>query len=198
MMHIGSTRIRRLKMKKCVPLFLFLMGIFSLSIAQESPILTLIFMPEKNACNPDGYAGYMNDDQSRCAPLTINQIDKWKRTPGWIGKEDLSPDSKLSLGNRLLWLIDAYSTAPKNTLDERKSIVVIFDWGSARNTDIRLTRKTIATSGQPSFPEMTWEGRLENERRWIHHERADAFLPIHGVIWILESGGRTWEFGTDR
>nr|NJM03357.1 hypothetical protein [Desulfobacula sp.] len=185
-------------MKKCVPLFLFLMGIFSLSPAQESPdiSLTLIFMPEKYACNPDGYADYVKGETSGCVPLTINQVEKWKRAYGFIETEFPSPDSNLSLGNRLFGLLDAYRTAPITTADDRKSIVVIFDWKSARTTEVRLTRKIMNPSGQSPFPEMSWEGRLQEERRWIHHERADAFLPIHRVTWILESGGRTWEFGT--
>lgn len=187
-------------MNKALFLFVCIMCISFPAFAQEAPAIdiSLIVVPEKQACKPDGYAAYASGERSDCSPLTIDEIENWKILSDYIYIERDIPPIELSLGNRLFRLLDAYRTASKKTSDDRKSIVIIFDWKSPQTADVKFTRKLINRADELPFPEMQWEGRLERERRWIHHERADAFLPAHKVVWILESGGHKWVIKTAR
>lgn len=183
------------------PLFLFIcvMCMSFPAFAQEKPVIdiSLIVVPERQACKPDGYAAYLSGKTSNCSALTVDEVETWKILDYVFIERDLPP-IELSLGNSLFRLLDGYRTASKSSPDERKSIVIVFDWKSPQEADVKFTRKIINATDELPFPEMQWEGRLEMERRWIHHERADAFLPAHKVIWILEAGGHKWVIKTTR
>ena len=40
------------------------------------------------------------------------------------------------------------------------------------------------------------EDTLDFGGKWLHHQRADLFLPGHKVKWILTAGSYCWTFGT--
>jgi hypothetical protein len=50
--------------------------------------------------------------------------------------------------------------------------------------------------GSVPIIDMKWDGKLAGERRWIHHERLDAFHPGYNIEWTLTAGGHEWKFTT--
>lgn len=95
-------------------------------------------------------------------------------------------------------MLSAYQTTSKSRPDERKSIVAIFDWHDPQNARLTLARKAREPIDKAAFPNMTWHAQLKNERLFIHHERADAFLPSRKIMWILTFGDKEWRLTTAR
>ena len=171
---------------------------FSVSANDEVAVdITLLVVPEKEACKPNGYASYMSGTSSKCQQVTIDDVDLWKAYE-FVHIERNVPPGKISLGDTLFKLLAAYRTTLEYSASERKSIVTVFDWGSPQTAEIKFTRKIFRGQDAPPFPDRTWEGKLENERRWIHHQRADAFLPAYKVLWIIEKGEDKWILKTSR
>lgn len=158
--------------------------------------IQIYIVPEKEACKPNGYPSYKSGLSSNCIQLNMKDIEEWDDFEYTQVIRGIPP-SEISLGNSLFNILDAYQGSSKSNPSIRKSIVLIFDWGKHQNVFVSLNRKIIGKSNI-GIRERNWSRFLKNERRWIHHERADAFLPANNIKWTLKSGEFTWKFKTRR
>lgn len=179
-------------------LFLFLL-LCSLVMSQpmereEEPLLgcTLYMVPELDACQPRGYANYDEGD-SGCRLLTMDDVERWDSLGYFKLDIPYTPPAVVSLGPALLQRLDTYRTARRISPSTGMSIVLVFDWGGPHYDT--MTLKRLGTE-DGAIPPMTWAGDLGGDIHWIHHERADAFLPINDIRWTVESGEYRWEFVT--
>jgi hypothetical protein len=171
---------------------LLLINGFNIANAEKPPTIniTLIVAPELEACKPKGYKYYSRGKESHCQKISIKDIERWQA----LGVTHIIrniPPSTVSLGDSIFLMLDAYRTASKINPNDRKSIVIVFDWKTPQEVDIQFERTLLKKKGVP-FPEWKWIGRLSGERRWIHHERADAFLPAYKVQWVLTANNNKW------
>lgn len=184
----------KLSVKNGIFLFLTTLSFFLSTTAKgnDLPLLdiTLMAVPEKHACQPNGYASYESEAKSNCIKLTADDIKFWKELD-FVCILRQVPPKELSLGDTLFGLLDAYRTASKSDPEYRQSFVLLFDWKTPQYMDLNFKRIILNKIGVP-FPELSWSGKMDGERRWIHHERADAFLPAYNVRWVLEAGGNKW------
>jgi len=183
-------------------------GFISAAVAENNDLsrptisIELLVVPEKEACKPKGYKSYNSDKDLKCKKLSIEDIENWKDVYGYYGRTNIPP-SEVILGKDLLnllnnysaKLLDDYKTAGQSDSNKRQSIVLVFDWQSQQNLSIDFERVVDVTGSVPII-DMKWNGKLVGERRWIHHERLDAFLPGYNIRWILTAGGSKWEFNT--
>lgn len=156
--------------------------------------VTILVVPEKEACKPNGYQRYESGLPSKCEKLLIKDIEKWQDRINFSVKK--IPPSKISLGSRLFGILDAYRTTWTDDPEKRKAVVLVFDWGEAQNISLELERDVLFDN--VPIKDLKWSGKLAGEQRWIHHERADAFLPAYGIKWTLNAGGYTWILKTER
>lgn len=162
---------------------------------QELPKVSLkmFIVPEKDACPPSGYKDYDSYQTSNCPELGRDDIAKWedRRITIQTGK---IPPGEISLGKFLFTAVDAYSReSQKTNPEERLSFVLVFEWDQPQNSPITLERR-----GGQNIPSMKWPGVLKDHTIWIHHERADAFLPANNIKWVLIEGNHKWEFKAER
>lgn len=158
--------------------------------AQEQPkvSLTMFIVPELEACPPNGYKDY-DSGHSNCPTLGMEDIDQWKDR-GIIIQTGKVPPGEISLGKFLFTSIANYSmVTKKDDPEERLSFVLVFEWDKPQKSPITLERK-----GCPNIPSMKWSDVLKGHTNWIHHERADAFLPANNIKWTLKEGGYKWVF----
>ena len=158
--------------------------------------VTMLYVPEIEACKPDGYQSYSSNEPSNCIKLAIKDIDDW--IDRGCRKIDFTiPPSEISLGEEFLELLDSYENFSKDDPVRRRSIVLMFDWKEPQNLSISLKRENLSETDK-GVRNMLWRGSLSNERRWIHHERADSFLPANNIKWTLIAGENKWIFKTKR
>lgn len=164
----------------------------------QTPLsLTLFLVKETEACRPNGYRSDNAGQNSQCAPLTVRgDISAWKssRVPQTVEK---IPPTDISLGNNIGDLLDdycnAYPDAPSVDPKKRKAIVILFDFGTSKNFTVSLARKN--RNGSGNFSNKTWTGTAVHGR-WVHHERADAFIPSNKAEWTLIALNKKWVFTT--
>ena len=149
--------------------------------------LTVLVVDELEACRPDGYRRY-GDDRSgepSCQPLTAELVRRWIRD-NVLSHEIRIPPQRIPVG-RLLPFLRSYLSIDVSSLDstDRKSAVFLFSWSQPQHLDIRFRRE----SRSASIPSTDWrESRLEGDRHWIHHERADSLAPAYRIEWVLVAG----------
>lgn len=163
----------------------------------QDPVVTLtIFMlKETEACRKYGYQNYDSEDQEEpvCQKWTVEEIKKLLRKCAMVIAKfpPAPPQSKVSLGN-LFDAVSAYRDSKPQTQTPagRKAMMMVFTWDPPVRGDISLER-----TGGRSIPSKTWHGYLNGiDPTWIHHERADSFLPAYAVTWTLTIGENQWEF----
>lgn len=158
--------------------------------------LTMFIVPEKEACKPRGYQSYASEQASDCQKLTMGNIEQWQDAGITIEIRKIPPappQSSVSLGN-LFEIVNAYrEDAESMGPEDRKSLVLVFEWDSPQTSPVSLKR-----TGGGRIPALHGQGFLEDGLHWIHHERADAFLPAYRVKWTVTMGGNRWEFKTER
>jgi hypothetical protein len=162
---------------------------------QELPKVSLkmFIVPELEACPPNGYKDYDSGQASNCPTLSREDVEKWE-DKGITIQSCKIPPGEISLGKFLFTALDAYCREPqKNNPEERLSFVLVFEWDEPQNLPITLERR-----GDPNIPSMKWPGKLNNHTMWIHHERADAFLPANNIKWTLKEGNFKWIFKAER
>nr|VFK58781.1 MAG: hypothetical protein BECKTUN1418F_GA0071002_11543 [Candidatus Kentron sp. TUN]VFK67506.1 MAG: hypothetical protein BECKTUN1418E_GA0071001_11513 [Candidatus Kentron sp. TUN] len=144
---------------------------------------------------------YASGKKSNCPKLIYSEVEKWKYSYTYIERKikgNFPPGSSIHLGDSLASTLNSYdnlviSGKGKMPLDKKKAIVVVFDWKSSQSGRVSLIREYEDGSATSQFPEKVhWKGSLKNERRWIHHERADAFLPAHQVTRTLKLREHEW------
>lgn len=162
---------------------------------QELPKVSLkmFIVPEKEACPPNGYKDYDSGQASNCPTLGREDVEKWEDS-GITIQTGKIPPGEISLGKFLFTALDAYCRgSQKGTPDERLSFVLVFEWDGQQNSPITLERR-----GYPNIPSLKWSGALNNHTIWIHHERADAFLPANNIKWTLKQGNYKWVFKAEK
>jgi hypothetical protein len=152
--------------------------------------LTLLIVPERSACSPNGYRNYGVEDASDCEKLTVQSVERLKQRYQNFELRSIPP-STVSLGESLGRILNDYRSASKEAPDTRLSIIFVFEWQSPQSTSVTLER-TQEVSAAETIPSMVWHGELDGELRWIHHERADAALVSNQVRWKLTIGEHTW------
>jgi hypothetical protein len=163
--------------------------------AQEPPKVSLkmFIVPEIEACPPNGYKDYDSGQASNCPTLGMEDINKWEDS-GIMIQTGKIPPGEILLGKFLFTSLDNYSRrTKKDGPEERLSFVLVFEWDQPQNSPITLERK-----GCPNIPSMKWSGELKDYTNWIHHERADAFLPANNIKWTLKEAGYKWVFKAER
>lgn len=159
-------------------------------VAQGEPKLkvTFVVLPEQEACRPNGYVRYDEDRENTCAPLTPDHIARWRRDGAPAIDWELPP-GEVSLAPSISNLLANYVNLDVTTLKakERYSGVLMFDFGSPRKIAVHFVR-----SRGHAISDGRWSGSLVRERRFLNHQRVDAFVPGHGVRWTLEAGPHKW------
>lgn len=169
---------------------------FFIQLPDAVLVVTMLYVPETEACRPDGYQSYSSTRPSNCIKLSIEDINNWIED----GRQKIEfgiPPSEISLGQDFIELLDSYESFSKDDASTRRSMVLVFDWQEPQNLSISLKRKNPNISNN-GIIDMEWHGTLNNERRWIHHERADAYLPANNIKWTLTAGEQVWSFKTRR
>lgn len=182
-------------MKRALLSILFATAVLFPMSAHPQPTadITLYVVPEKEACRQSGYNAYSDETSSTCATLSIDDIAEWDAL-GYAAIQRTIPPGQISLGDNILGLLSAYNTAPKYRAEDRKAVVIVFDFHEFQNANVTLARKTRG-NGAGILPK-SWSIRMRNERRFIHHERADVFLPSLRTIWSLKLGDDRWILST--
>ena len=175
---------------------------------QEMPPVevSVYLTEEKKACAPDGYPDKLHAGTRKCAPILYEKLDSYK-----FGKPIYTrvPPQCLPLGELAERIreatqdcpIDKYCTDP----ELRKAIVLVFYFGleSARGRKVEFIRD-IPPELEKHFVEdeakgtYFADGTLDQGGHWINHQRADLFLPEHGVTWILDVAGNIYTLGTKK
>ena len=180
--------------------FLFVIGLFShvSMYAQEPPTITvtLVVVPEMEACKPHGYASYASGIPSKCETIRRSDIESWKDSDYTHMTQSLPPE-EISLDTTIFLFLANYLRVPKNAPETRAAIVMLFDWEQPQFGSIELQREVPENQGIPII-DKTWSGELHGEHGWIHHERADAFVPSNNIRWILRLGEVQWTLKTIR
>ncbi len=165
--------------------------------SNQIPRIYLFVLDEMKACNPDGYASYASDESSNCQGPDINGIVELKKI--CVTSECEIPSSPQSCKIKLGDLFEAVSTysnrSPKDKEggQERKSMVILLDWGETPvNTDIVFRR-----IGRGDIKTLVWTGHLRNEYRWFNHQRLDAFYPMNKIKWTLKIGKTQWDLSAE-
>ena len=175
-------------------------GFTSISAEEASSIqptlnLTLCIVGETEACPPDGYKDYYLEEDSNCPSLTPKNIEDWifeKRAHQIVN----IPPSEIILDIRFLEALATYQGDNPESKPpcERKSMVLMFEFKNLQEDAVSIRRDTNKKYTQ--IPPRIWNGRLDNEKRLIYHERADAFFPAYNIRWTLRIGGKEWKIRT--
>ena len=179
---------------RCPISLLLLSGMLAWSGFQTSPVpetgalsLTVLIVDEMEACRPDGYRSYGDNRSARrsCQPLTVELVRSWIQDDVLNSTIEIPPP-RIPLG-RFVPFLQSYLSEDVSTLGstDRKSAVFLFSWSRPQYLELKFRRESRGTS----IPTTDWrESRLEGDRHWIHHERADSLAPSNRVEWILVAG----------
>jgi hypothetical protein len=164
------------------------------SLTPSSLRLTMLSVPELEACRPYGYKGNSRND---CLYLTDKDVQRLRQKNGVIVNTQNLPPSSFSLGNRLFAFLDNYQTVPKKSVERRRSIILVFDFGKPQKDLLVKLVRVKESNLRPSKP-FTYSRRLQNYQWFIYHESASSFIPSENIKWTITAGGSTWTFQTTR
>ena len=168
-----------------------MLAIVEVAESQPTVRVTLLIVPEREACKPGGYPHYEEDRAATCTPVEAGEVERWKQR--WHYIEQDIPPSRVSLGPEFLEILASYLDLKIGKLppDERRAMVLMFEWRTPQSGVVTLRRPPGS-----DVPQGTWKKTLQSERRFINHQRADIFSPGYQVEWTLLAGGHTWVFTT--
>jgi len=153
--------------------------------------LTIFLVPEKEACKPSGFQNYDLYKSTNCAPLTKEDIEKWKEA-GFPSQTITIPPAGIALTDSIIEFLDIYREIPKDEPERRLAAVFFFEWATPQQSAVSLER--IVDPSSAHIPAMKWSGSLHNERFWILQGRADALFPAYKIKWILKARNNFWKF----
>jgi hypothetical protein len=172
----------------------------------EQVEVTIFIVPEKEACKTDGFPKYSGDKKDKkeetkgCQPLKLDDIAKWKKEGRSFITSKVAPSkrpvSEISLGSRLMGILDIYPVTPPSDPKDRRAAVFVFSWANPQNTGVTLKREI--NSSTIKIPTGDWSDELKNQKHWIHQERADALHPANNIKWTLKAGKNEWSFKTTK
>jgi hypothetical protein len=106
------------------------------------------------------------------------------------------PPGTIVLNTNMFLFLSNYLRVPKDAPQTRSTIVMLFDWEEPQSGSIELQRDVPENKGIPIVNNI-WSGELHGEHGWIHHERADAFIPSNDIRWTLRLGKEAeWKLKT--
>jgi hypothetical protein len=190
--------IRRLALGTVIFIMIIFPAFHSVSAQEASSnqptlTLTLCIVGETEACPPNGYRNY--GQPSNCPTLTPELVNDWIQNRPAHQFVNVPP-SEIKLGPRLLEALDTYSNdnPAAKPPSRRESMVLMFEFKNLQDHNVSIHRVT--DKRYTDIPDWHWKGRMDNERRLIYHERADAFYPIYNIKWIIKVGNKQWTLRT--
>ena len=171
---------------------LLLMGMIGPLLAQDDVTVTVYYVPERDACRPNGYSHSSASSRDVCDTLSYEpDVHNWERNRGVPRQSfSLAPEglSAFSLKGSLREIIHQYTNS-FDRLDEavHRAAVFVFDFGDSLETSVSLMRRH-------SSRETPFSASLNGERRWIVHQEAHWLHWFNQITWTLEVDGRSWSF----
>jgi hypothetical protein len=159
--------------------------------------LTLCIVEQTEACPPHGYQkGDMQHESSNCPKLKPQAVIDWVNDNQAHQLVDIPP-KEITLTGRIEEVLTTYKNSDPDSLpvNQRAAMVLMFEFKNSQDSVVSIHR--VASNRYTSKIESrNWSGSLDNERRLIYHERADAFFPGYHVKWIIRIGGKEWTLRT--
>lgn len=170
----------------------------------------MYLVKETTVC-PGGYRSYRDKDDSgkRCGePIKYDQLKELSYLGVSLAKS--VPPEKIPL-DEISKRLSEYSRYdcpledPCEDPNKRWSIVLAFEFQmkDPKGETVTLQRivpESIIEDYFKEFPQQKVNVKVEDTLdfggRWLHHQRADLFLPGHKVEWRLTAGSYCWKFGT--
>jgi hypothetical protein len=171
---------------------LFLLLQAAPTAAQSDISVTVYYVPERDACRPDGYSASATDAGRVCERIDYDPVvTEWE-------EDRRVPRQSFSLGERareavelaepLRGIVHQYTNAHRRLPEaDHRAAVFVFDFGSAVIAPVSLTR------GRPNA-QARWDDSLDKHRRWIVHHEAHWLHWFNQITWTLEVDGRSWSF----
>ena len=142
--------------------------------------LLILYVPEHEACAPDGYGSQGVASDRDCATLDYQtHVTRWEENRN-VPRHTacLNTDTpELRLGDALRQIINSYVASPSRGRD-RRAVVFVFDFGEGQTGQISLERSDRGTR--------RWVGDLGQDRRWIVHQAVHWLHPFNQFTWTLE------------
>jgi hypothetical protein len=163
---------------------------------QNQVTLTVFFLPEKEACRKRGYENYGSEKKTKCETLTRNDVKRWIELRRPYTSIKIPPGQQspfyVALGAKCFDIVTRYPSNPSWNPEERKSVVMVFEWDYPQSGPISLEREDLRIPAR--IPPDRWEDELTGEKLWISNSRVDGFFPRSNVKWTLRIGGEQWIF----
>ena len=178
-------------------------------------LVTVIFIDETKVCTLNGKAssyGNLNENKKdnsgkerNCDKLNYDQLKDLKLIGHTV--TDQEPIDTINL-QELFRLVKLYSLKcplkkPCMKPKDRSSIILAFEFqmDEPKGADISLERQIPPNMKEyfkaPYYGYYSTDGKLDEGGHWINHQRADLFLPGHGVEWILKANQYCWKLITE-
>ena len=173
--------------------WLFLLLQAAPTAAQGDISVTVYYVPENDACRPDGYSTSAIDTARMCEPIDYDPVVvRWERDRG-VPRQSFSlrrdVREAVELDEPLRGIIHQYTNTYGRLREaDHRAAVFVFDFRNAMVAPVSLTR------GRPNA-ETRWNGSLDKHRRWIVHHEAHWLHWFNQITWTLEVDGRSWSFG---
>jgi hypothetical protein len=162
--------------------------------------LTILLVDETDACPPGGYVSYpLSIDKvsidlvssTASCPMDPNAVKTLRdQLPAFDARDcELTGSNVVNLGPGLMNALRRTSKQYLNGPHLRKSIVFQFEWKGGASADVTFEREAAG-----NIPGLKVPGRLDDQRRFVVHQRADAALPANSVWFRLTVNGKTWRF----
>lgn len=175
-------------------------------VESSSLSVTIMIAPENKVCPPHGYPPYeeRKPDTPPCPELGIADVTELER---FVSDKVMCeiPPGVLSIVE-LNSFLNSYLRTERweKAEDDRDASVFIFDWGRPQDFVVTFQRISSRKDSREEklrsdqLPSGKLKSRkLNRERRYIYHERADALAPSNHMTWKLTAGGRELELRTD-
>lgn len=165
---------------------------FAESESMPTVSLTVMLIPETLACRPHGY-GYRDSQgrRVRCRPWSALEVAQLLESSSQriIFTRQNVPPGEVQIGDAMFNALDAYITAPRRHASERKSVLVVFDFGLPQGTQEEPVSISLTSHNKSDNSIYRIDGILPGHHSWIDHVGANAFYPANKVEWTLCLGG---------
>lgn len=159
--------------------------------------LTLCIVEQTEACPPNGYQkGGRQHESSNCPKLKPEAVNDWVAENPAHQLVDIPP-KEITLSGRIVEALTTYKNNDPDSLpvNQRIAMVLMFNFKGLQDSAVSI-RRVASEKYTSKIDSRNWAGSLDNEKRLIYHERADAFFPGYHVKWIINVGGKKWTLRT--
>lgn len=134
--------------------------------------ITFYVVPEKVACGEQGYQG-------KCQSLRIADAQDWQARGYQVASYSLT-QPEIIFGQPLQQALGD---------GRHKSVVMLVEYAKPVTHEVNLTR----SSGSKHIRDRQWSHNMQQSRRFLYHERADAYLSSAATEWQLRIGDQQWK-----